>query len=153
MVSPDAPDNDSSSRTASRNRFIWLAVMFVYYAEWGVITRISCRIRGTRGRLSCPRLERKRTLSSLYKTGQIYEVQWQKNAAYRFLEVCDEVIPILVFLETRKGHFCAWDVLRPRQLPSHSRDTSNRHTFLGFSRYSKRVSSDQVTPLFMLAEE
>ncbi len=124
---------------------------FVYYAEWGVITGISCKIEVQDECLVYDLGER--TLSSLKQTSQIHEVQWKKTATYRSFEVCDEVIPILVFLKSCKGHFCAWDVLRPRQLPSQSRNTSNKHTFLGFSRYSKRVSSDQITPLFMLAEE
>ena len=74
------------------------------------------------------------------------------RGTYRFLEVCDEVIPVLILLQASEGHLGTRDVLEKSVELSDGRDSEVKPlTFLGFSRYSKRVCSSQVTPLLTLA--
>lgn len=73
------------------------------------------------------------------------------SETYSILHPGDEVVTILVLLETSEGHLGTGDVLdAPSALFIH--DVAQWvHTFLGFSRYSKRVCSVQVIPLLTLA--
>ena len=76
------------------------------------------------------------------------------GTTYRLLHVGDEVVPVIVLLETSEGHLRAGDVLGAgiRMKPHAALMTwRDPHTFLGFSRYSNRVVSSQVIPLLTLA--
>lgn len=76
------------------------------------------------------------------------------GTTYRLLEVGDELVPVLVLLETGERHLRAGDVLdaEKRMRPRAALMTWRYpHTFFGFSRYSKSVPSSQVMPLLTLA--
>lgn len=40
----------------------------------------------------------------------------RKTTTYRFFEVRDKVVPVLVLLQTSEGHFCSGNVLGKREL-------------------------------------
>lgn len=81
--------------------------------------------------------------------------QLGQSDTYRLLEVGDEVVAVLVLLQTSERHLGARDVLnnggRGISLAAQGADITIMRTFLGFSRYSKRVFSSHVTPLLTLA--
>ena len=55
-------------------------------------------------------------LYAVWKKHKGYERHWENSATYIFLEERDEVVPVLLLLETCEIHFCARDVLHPYQM-------------------------------------
>ena len=77
------------------------------------------------------------------------------GTTYRLLEVGDKVVPVLVLLQASERHLGTGDVLRAEmglRGDAVIMTWQTLRTFLGFSRYSKRVVSSQVMPLLTLAD-
>lgn len=68
---------------------------------------------------------------------------------HSLLHVGDEVVPVLGLLQTSKSHLGTGNVLK-KSVPTPP-ETKYILTFLGFSRYSKRVWFPHSTPLLTLA--
>ena len=78
----------------------------------------------------------------------------ESGGTYNVLKVGYKVIAVLILLQTSKGHLCSGDVLNPRRVMHSAFGILLKWaplTFLGFSRYSKRVPSSQTIPLLTLA--
>lgn len=75
---------------------------------------------------------------------------WGEQETHSRLEVGDEIVAVLLLLETGERHFGTRNVLEGEVSHSRTPGTGER-TFLGFSRYSNIVCSVHVTPLLMFA--
>ena len=99
--------------------------------------------------------KRKSKPSGRGNKGSINQTRLQnRRSTDRFFKMGDEVVPVLVFLQAGKRHFCTRDVLQGViviDAPRRCNSSQYVPTFLGFSRYSKRVSSFHTTPLLTLA--
>jgi hypothetical protein len=67
----------------------------------------------------------------------------ESDRTYSFLEISDEIVPVLFLLQTSERHFRARNILRDEIMSEtpFNRAGHDTRTFLGFSRYSKSVLS------------